>query len=188
MACLWLTIVLMQRGWMMVESAVDTTAICSHTLSKKNDAGDCPTWLSKTDINAGPSSILEHTVQQILLGMGPCNRHPTHIPLLTKHCHLCLYWACNHYNWTTDKGQSGRSDEWFVIHYVNGCVKVYCLLVISYSTNITGHTQASGGDFMLWEMGISETLNCDSTHPERKTKWTSLWTSCIFTSHLSSQL
>ncbi|GBO10926.1 hypothetical protein AVEN_240179-1 [Araneus ventricosus] len=48
--------------------------------------------------NAGPSAnVSKHTVQRTLLDIGLCSRHPTRVPLLTKHHRqLRLQWAREH--------------------------------------------------------------------------------------------
>ncbi|GBM03371.1 hypothetical protein AVEN_256914-1 [Araneus ventricosus] len=108
--------------------------------------------------NAGPSaSVSEHTVQQTLLDMGLCSRHPTHVPLLTKrHCQLRLQWAREYRDWTVDewKRVAWSDESRFLIHHVYGHVRVCRLPGEQLLPSCTaGHTQAAaGGGIMLWEM------------------------------------
>ncbi|GBM24498.1 hypothetical protein AVEN_254013-1 [Araneus ventricosus] len=87
--------------------------------------------------------------------MGLCSRRPTRVPLLTKrHRQLRLQWAREHRDWTVD-------DEWkrvawsyesrFLIHHVDGCVKVLRLPGEQLLPSCTaGHTQAGGGGIIFW--------------------------------------
>ncbi|GBM76409.1 Transposable element Tc1 transposase [Araneus ventricosus] len=105
--------------------------------------------------NAGPSAnVSEHTVQRTLLDMGLCSRRPTRVPLLTKrHRQLRLQWAWEHRDWTMDewKRVSWSDESRFLIHHVDGCVRVRRLpgeqLFLSYTAD---HSQAGGGGMMLW--------------------------------------
>ncbi|GBM40932.1 hypothetical protein AVEN_161577-1 [Araneus ventricosus] len=98
--------------------------------------------------NADPSaSVSEHTVQRTLLDMGLCSRRPNPVLLLTKHHRpLRLQWARDE-----RKRFSWLDESRFLIHHVDGCVRVRHLPGEQLLPSCTaGHTQAGGGGIMLW--------------------------------------
>ncbi|GBM16915.1 Transposable element Tc1 transposase [Araneus ventricosus] len=86
--------------------------------------------------------------------MGLCSRRPTRAPLLTKrHRQLRLQWAREHRDWTMDewKRVAWSDESRFLIHHIDGRVRVRRLPGEQFLPSCTaGHTQAGGGDIMLW--------------------------------------
>ncbi|GBM52227.1 Transposable element Tc1 transposase [Araneus ventricosus] len=125
-------------------------------LSRLLKQNRCQTMSQLTaQYNAGPStSVSEHTIHRTLLDMGLCSGCPARVPLLTKrHRQLRLQWAREHRDWTMDEWKRvAWSDEYrFLIHHVDGCVRIHCLPGEQLLPScIAGHTQAGGGGIMLW--------------------------------------
>ncbi|GFT82904.1 transposase domain containing protein [Trichonephila clavipes] len=88
-----------------------------------------------------------------LLDMGLRSKRPTSVPLLTKrHRQLHLHWARKHRDRSMDKWERvAWSDESrFVIHHVNGRVRIRCLPGGQFLPQCTvDHTQASGKGIRL---------------------------------------
>ncbi|GBN64225.1 hypothetical protein AVEN_72339-1 [Araneus ventricosus] len=85
--------------------------------------------------------------------MGLRSRHPTRVLLLTKrHRQLRLEWARKHRDWTMDerKRVAWSHESRFLIHHVDGRVRVRRLPGEQLLPSCTaGHTQAGGG-IMFW--------------------------------------
>ncbi|GBN23389.1 Transposable element Tc1 transposase [Araneus ventricosus] len=105
--------------------------------------------------NAGPrESVSEHTDQRTLLDKGLCSRHPTRVPLLTKHLRqLRIQWAREHRDWTMDewKRVAWSDESRFLIHHVDGHVRVRRLPGEQLLSSCTAcHTQAGDGGITIW--------------------------------------
>ncbi|GBN52867.1 hypothetical protein AVEN_183487-1 [Araneus ventricosus] len=70
-----------------------------------------------------------------------------------RHRQLCVQWARKHRDWTMDewKRVSWSDESRFLIHHVDGCVRVRRLSGEQLLPSCTaGHTQAGSGGTMLW--------------------------------------